>query len=59
MTKIVESKLASLTQDFTRLRQEVSTLEAQLQSKKADLIATSGAIQVLQKVIEESKEVPQ
>jgi hypothetical protein len=56
MKEIVEATLKSVTEDAQRLQAEVTNLEQALSRKRADLLATSGAIQVLQMVLRKASE---
>lgn len=51
MKEIVEETLRKLTEDAQRISGEVGQLEQALARKRADLVATNGAVQALQHVI--------
>ena len=48
MNELILSNLESCRRNFAALQQEVAQAEMALQKKRADLIATGGAIQVLE-----------
>lgn len=56
MKQIVEETLKTVTADAQRLQAEVNNLEQALSKKRADLLATSGAIQALQMVLRKAAE---